>query len=447
MLRLPGMTGSRQWVYPRSIQGRFQRIHRITGVVFALFLIVAPWIPINGNPAVRVDLPARRLYLLGTVYTAADGFLLVLLALLAAFSLFFFTALFGRMWCGYVCPQTVFLEEWVRPIEKLFEGDRGMRMRRDAGPWTFDKVWRKAGKLTAFALVAVFFAMSLQAWFAGPVALWTGQAGPVDYVFVGIVATGLFLDWAWFREQLCIYVCPYARFQSALTDDESLIIGYNVGRGEPRAKGRAAAKAGNCIDCAKCVQVCPMGIDIRDGFQLECINCARCVDACEDVMGALGHPSLVRYTTIASDEGRKTRLFRPRTLVYAGLLSTLTAAIVLLSTLRADLEVTVNRAPGTLYQVDADGLVRNTFLLQVDNNDPVDAHSYTVQVTGIDGAEVIVPPLTIEAMKGSTVPLVVRAPAQELPPSTPLQVIVSSETDEVRLNTTFRAPRRNSGEG
>lgn len=447
MLRLPGMTGSRQWVYPRSIQGRFQRIHRITGIVFALFLIVAPWIPINGNPAVRVDLPARRLYLLGTVYTAADGFLLVLLALLAAFSLFFFTALFGRMWCGYVCPQTVFLEEWVRPIEKLFEGDRGMRMRRDAGPWTFDKVWRKAGKLTAFALVAVFFAMSLQAWFAGPVALWTGQAGPVDYVFVGIVATGLFLDWAWFREQLCIYVCPYARFQSALTDDESLIIGYNVGRGEPRAKGRAAAKAGNCIDCAKCVQVCPMGIDIRDGFQLECINCARCVDACEDVMGALGHPSLVRYTTIASDEGRKTRLFRPRTLVYAGLLSTLTAAIVLLSTLRADLEVTVNRAPGTLYQVDADGLVRNTFLLQVDNNDPVDAHSYTVQVTGIDGAEVIVPPLTIEAMKGSTVPLVVRAPAQELPPSTPLQVIVSSETDEVRLNTTFRAPRRNSGEG
>lgn len=447
MLRLPGMTGSRQWVYPRSIQGRFQRIHRITGIVFALFLIVAPWIPINGNPAVRVDLPARRLYLLGTVYTAADGFLLVLLALLAAFSLFFFTALFGRMWCGYVCPQTVFLEEWVRPIEKFFEGDRGMRMRRDAGPWTFDKVWRKAGKLTAFALVAVFFAMSLQAWFAGPVALWTGQAGPVDYVFVGIVATGLFLDWAWFREQLCIYVCPYARFQSALTDDESLIIGYNVGRGEPRAKGRAAAKAGNCIDCAKCVQVCPMGIDIRDGFQLECINCARCVDACEDVMGALGHPSLVRYTTIASDEGRKTRLFRPRTLVYAGLLSTLTAAIVLLSTLRADLEVTVNRAPGTLYQVDADGLVRNTFLLQVDNNDPVDAHSYTVQVTGIDGAEVIVPPLTIEAMKGSTVPLVVRAPAQELPPSTPLQVIVSSETDEVRLNTTFRAPRRNSGEG
>lgn len=441
---LPGFRRTRQWVYPRTIEGRFQRLHHRSGLVMQLFLIVTPWLTIGGQPAVRIDLPARRLYLLGTVFTAADGFLLVLLALMAAFSLFFFTSLFGRIWCGYVCPQTVFLEGWVRPLERFFEGDRGARMRRDAGPWTVDKAWRKTAKLTAFAAVAWFFAMSLQGWFAGPVALWTGAAGSADYTFVGLIAGGLFLDWAWFREQLCIYLCPYARFQSALTDDESWTVGYDAARAEPRAKGKASAKVGRCIDCNKCVEVCPQGIDIRDGFQLECIACARCVDACEQVMGKLGHPSLVRYTTIAADLGRKTRTVRPRTVVYAGLLITLSSVFVGLTLLHQPLAATVNRAPGTLFQVDADGLVRNTFLLQIDNNDPLKQHTFHVEVRGLDTAHVIVPELTLAAMEGRTVPLVVRVP-RPVRASSPFEVRVSSAMGAVTLDTTFQAPRTPEG--
>lgn len=443
---LPGMSGHRQWVYPRSITGRFQRIHRITGLLLILVLVVAPWIRIGELPMVRIDLPARRVALLGQVFTASDGFILVLLAFLAAFGLFWFTAMFGRLWCGYVCPQTVFLEEWVRPVERWFEGDRGQRMRRDAAPWSFDKFWRKAGKLTTFALLALFVGASVQSWFAGPVELWTGRAGPVDYTVVGVIATGLFLDWAWFREQLCIYLCPYARFQSALTDDESLVVAYDAPRAEPRAKGREAAKEGRCIDCMKCVQVCPMGIDIRNGFQLECINCARCVDACEDVMGRLGHPSLVRYTTIAAEEGRRTRLVRPRTVVYGVLLTALMALLIMRVSTNEAIEVSVQRAPGTLFQVDEDGFVRNTYLLRVDNHDPLSPRAFTIEVVGLPGGEVVVPPLEIPPLEGRTVPLIVRAPADALDqPSTPLVVEVRSEASSIRRDATFRAPRRGEG--
>jgi cytochrome c oxidase accessory protein FixG len=334
----------------------------------------------------------------------------------------------------------VFLEEWIRPIENWIEGDRGARMRRDGQGWTLDRLWRKAAKFSAFAALAAILGVTVMSWFAGAPRIWVGEAGPVDYTVAGVIAFAFFWDWAWFREQLCNYVCPYARFQGALTDEHSLVVGYDEERAEPRAKGKQAAKDGRCIDCNQCVVVCPQGIDIRDGFQLECINCARCIDACTDVMGKLGHESLVRYTTIAADEGKKTRWFRPRTVVYAALLTALTAGLVFRVGMRSSFEVTVNRAPGTLFQVDPDGMVRNTYFVAIGNNDPVTAHTYEVQVAGPDGAEVIATPVTLEPNAWQTVPLVVRVPEGSVDRSAAIAVRVSDGETDLTIDTTFKAP-------
>ncbi|MEO0605822.1 MAG: cytochrome c oxidase accessory protein CcoG, partial [Myxococcota bacterium] len=396
MVRHQTPDGARLWVYAKRVTGRFQRLHRASGFVLVAILAVVPWLNIGGQPVFRIDLPARHLSILGTVFTAADGFNLVLVALLAAFSLFFFTALLGRLWCGWTCPQTVFLEEFVRPVEQIFEGDRRVRMMRDAGGWTFDRAWRKVGKWTAFAALAFVVSMMVMSIFEDPRLLWTGQGGSADYMLVGILTAGLFLDWAWFREQLCIYLCPYARFQGALTDDHSLVVSYDEARGEPRGTGKAAASEGHCISCNKCVDVCPQGIDIRDGFQLECINCSRCVDACEDVMGKLGQTSLVRYSTHAADEGRKTRWVRARTLAYSAILLALTGGLTYRVATHSPLEATVNRMAGSLFIQDADGFVRNTYMVAVHNTDPTNAHEYTLEVRGLDDAQVTVPSLSLE---------------------------------------------------
>jgi cytochrome c oxidase accessory protein FixG len=433
-------TGTRRWVYPLSVDGRHQRLRRWTFLALHLVLFVTPWVPINGHPALLIDLPARRLYAFGAIFTASDTLLLLLLLLFLAFSLFFFTSLFGRLWCGYGCPQTVFLDAWIRPIERWIEGDAGRRRRRDQGPWTFDRIWRKGAKWAAFAGVAVIAAMALMSFFAGAPQLWTGRAGPVEYALVGIFAAGWFLDFAWFREQFCTYVCPYARFQSALTDDQTVQITYDVARGEPRG-GQYAKDDGRCVACNKCVAVCPQGIDIRNGFQLECIACARCVDACEDVMGRLGHQSLIRYSTLAQQQGRTARRVRPRTVVYATLLTGIAAAFIAVVAMRAPFEASVGRVPGSLFTVDADGWVRNTYLLRITNNAPsAERLPFDVSVQGLDGAEVLAQPVTLGTTESATLPLVVRVPpSRELARTVPIHVLVASPAGRVELEATFKS--------
>jgi cytochrome c oxidase accessory protein FixG len=434
-----GFQANRQWVYPQYVTGRFQRIHRWTGRALMAFLVVVPWIPVRGHPAVRIDLPARQLYALGVLFTPSDGFLLTLMGLFAAFSLFFFTSLFGRLWCGYACPQTVFLEELVRPIERLTEGDRGVRMKRDAGPWTAERVARKAAKLGLFAALAIVVSMSFMAWFAGARELWTGQAGTVSYGLVGAFATGWFADWAWFREQLCNFLCPYARFQGALTDEESQVVAYDRVRGEPRG-GKAAKLTGACVDCGKCAAVCPQGIDIRDGFQLECINCARCVDACEGVMGKLEHPSLISYATLAEVDGKQPRVLRARTLAYGGLLAIVGTALAAMILTHAPIEAMVDRSTGSLYTVDSDGWLRNTFMVRVTNRDGDSTpDTFTVDVEGLDGAEVIMAPLVLEAAESRVVPLIVRVPPDaNLPRTVPIRVHVRTDRAGIVRSTTFK---------
>ena len=438
--RFLGMSGTRDWVYPQSIQGSFMSLRRWTFLALHVALFVAPWITMRGHPLVLFDLPHRRFFMMGAIYTPADTIFLVLLLLFMAFSLFFFTAIFGRVWCGYACPQTVFLESWIRPLELMIEGDRTQRKRRDAGGWTFDKVWRKALKWTVFAAVSVLLGMAMMSLFAGARPLWTGQAGTASYALVAIISATWYLDFVWFREQFCIYLCPYARFQSALTDDESLLISYDEERGDPRGPKRGPE--GGCINCQKCVVVCPQGIDIRDGFQLECIQCARCVDACETVMSRFDQPTLVRYSSIATDEGKPARPFRPRTLVYGALLTSLVAAAVVLILGRVPFEASVNRAPGSLYTVDADGFVRNTYLLKITNKEATEAAvGYVIDLDGLDDVQMAAPtgPIIVEPEQTVTVPMVIRIPdSEDLARTIPFEVRIVSEFGELLLPTTFK---------
>lgn len=434
-----GFAQTRDWVYPQSIQGRFMTLRRWTFAALHVVLFVAPWVSVGGSPLLRVDIPARRVFLLGQMFTPYDSIFLMLFLFFAAFALFFFTAIFGRVWCGYACPQTVFLETWIRPIELWIEGDRHSRMRRDGKGFTFDLAWRKALKWLLFAVVSVMLGMALVSLFAGARELWTGQAGRISYTFVAIVSAAWFWDFTWFREQFCNYLCPYARFQSALADAESLTITYEADRGEPREKGKVAAAEGRCIDCNKCVAVCPQGIDIRDGFQLECIQCARCIDACTSVMEPLGHPTLVSYGSIAQSAGEKWRLLRPRTVIYGGLLASIIAAGGVLAATRIPFEATMNRTQGTLFTVDADGFVRNTYMLEVTNNENVDEPvEFELRIEGLEDAEVIVGPIRVSAAESRTFPVVVRIPnGQVLDRAIPIEVHLDSPRDALSVHTTF----------
>lgn len=434
-----GFEVKRKWIYEQKVTGPWQRLRKVTFLALHLILFATPWIVIHGNPALLIDLPERRLYAFGAIFTAADTIFLLLLLLFLAFSLFFFTSLFGRLWCGFACPQTVFLDTWIRPFEEWIEGDWVRRRKRDEAGWGVDRAWRKAVKWGGYLVISFVISMSFASYFAGARVLWSGQGSALEYTIVGIFSGIWFFDLAWFREQFCNYLCPYARFQSALTDAETLLVQYDIPRGEPRG-GADAKEAGRCIECNKCVVVCPQGIDIRNGFQLECIACARCIDACDIVMDKLGHKTLITWSSLAESTGRMPHRLRPRTVVYGGLLTGIAAAAVLLMAARAPFDATVQRAPGSLFVMDADGYVRNTYLLRVTNKEatptPVPFH---IRVEGVPAKDVIVEDLRLGTTESQTIPMIIRMKASpDLPRTIPIEVHVSSPSHEIELDATFK---------
>jgi cytochrome c oxidase accessory protein FixG len=363
--------GSHAVLFPADSKGRYTLARRLSAYALLAVYLALPWIKINGYPAVFLDVAARRFHLFGITLAAQDLWLMFFVISGLGFSLFFVTALFGRVWCGWACPQTIFLEHVYRRIERWIDGDAVQRRALHLAPLSFAKVMRRVAKHAVYIFVSAVFTHLFLAYFVSvPEVLAMVRAAPTEhwgfFVFMAAYTGVTYFVFAWFREQLCIVICPYGRLQSALIDSHSLVIGYDATRGEPRGKA-TAVDAGACIDCNRCVQVCPTGIDIRHGLQMECIGCTACIDACDDVMTRLNRPrGLIRYDSQKSFGGGRTQWIRPRTLLYGALLAVGAAVTTWALTTVKPASFGVTRMIGAPYIVD-DTTVRNQFLVRIVN--------------------------------------------------------------------------------
>ena len=367
---------AREKVYPREIDGRFARLRVLSVWVLLGIFYLLPWLNWNGRQGVLFDLPARKFFIFGLVFWPQDFIFLTWLLIIAALSLFFFTAVGGRLWCGYACPQTVWTESFMW-MERFAEGDRNARVKLDRAPWSAHKLARKSLKQFMWITFALWTGFTFVGYFtpirtlADGVMAWT--LGPWEMFWIVFYGFATYGNAGYLREQVCKYMCPYARFQSAMFDRDTLIITYDEERGEPRGARKRGTDPrsegkGDCIDCTWCVQVCPTGIDIRHGLQIECIACAACVDACDTVMDKMGSPrGLIRYTTENALEHKPSRLLRPRVLIYGGLLLALTTGFVVALMLRSPVSLDVLRDRNSLYRVTDDGQVDNVYTLRILN--------------------------------------------------------------------------------
>jgi cytochrome c oxidase accessory protein FixG len=413
------MYESQKKIYPREIGGRFANLSKIATVTLLGLFYLVPWLMWDDRQAFLFDLPARKFYLMGLTLWPQDFPYLALLLIIAALSLFFFTALAGRLWCGFACPQTVWTEAFIW-MEQLTEGTRSQRMKLDKAPWSWNKIRRKGSKQLLWITFSLWTGFTFVGFFA-PIRelgaeLVAFNAGGWTWfwaVFYGFATYG---NAGYMREQVCKYMCPYARFQSAMFDKDTLIISYDEKRGEPRggrkrSVDRHDAGLGDCIDCTLCVQVCPTGIDIREGLQYECIACAACIDACDSVMDKMNYPrGLVRYTTEHALKSEKTHVLRPRMFVYSALLLVLISALISSMALRTPIILDVIRDRNTLYRELPGDLIENSYTIKLINQNN-DERVFRLSVTGVDGIYLngIENPITVDGGGVLSVPVRARA--------------------------------------
>ncbi|MBS0301097.1 MAG: cytochrome c oxidase accessory protein CcoG [Proteobacteria bacterium] len=445
-------------VYPRSIKGLFASWRWFFVFATQIFYYGMPWVQWGGRQAMLFDLDARRFYIFGLVLYPQDVIYLTAILIISAMLLFLFTAVAGRQWCGYACPQTVYTEIYLW-VEKRFEGDRQARMRLDAAPMSLGKLWRKGGKHLVWIAIGLWTGFTFVGYFtpirelAAHVLAW--RLGPWETFWVFFYGFATWGNAGFMREQVCKYMCPYARFQSAMFDKDTLIVTYDAARGEPRGgrSKKADPKAlglGDCIDCTMCVQVCPTGIDIRDGLQYECISCAACIDACDEVMDKVGYPrGLIRYSTErALEQGWGKReilrqVMRPRVLIYSAILAAVAMAFVASLVLRTPFKVDIVRDRATLARIVEGGQIENIYRIQV-MHATEQAREFTLSVEGLPGLQLVSDPkVTIDAAGALWVPVRLRLPYDGAKPgSHEIHFRVDSPgVGEARETSVFRVPR------
>ena len=449
---------ARKKIYPRAVTGVFARWRWFFVWLTQLVFYGLPWLTWGQRQAVLFDLEARRFYIFGLVLYPQDFIYLTGILVVSALSLFLFTAIAGRLWCGYACPQTVYTEIYLW-LEKLFEGDRSARMRLDQGPWNANKILRKTGKQLAWIAVGLWTGFTFAGYFT-PIrelgqAVLTWDLGPWQTFWIFFYGFATYGNAGYMREQVCKYMCPYARFQSAMFDKDTMIVTYDAKRGEPRGARKKSAdpKAlglGDCIDCTLCVQVCPTGIDIRNGLQYECIGCGACADVCDEVMEKMGYPKgLVKYSTQNGMVHGWTRaqmirrVLRPRVLVYGAILLSIVAALGVSLWLRVPLKVDVIRDRGALARVVEMGRIENVYRIQFMNASEQE-RELTIRVAGLPGIEVASEP-TVHLLPTEVRSVAVRVQVPPGQPSGTHPITFYFRTPdgqiEVREKSTFLVPR------
>ncbi|MGV3619614.1 MAG: cytochrome c oxidase accessory protein CcoG [Archangium sp.] len=428
--------GSKVRLQPADVRGRFMNWRRAVFAALIAFYVAGPFIPVRGHPMIHLDVARRRFYFFGQTFNAQDFWLVLLLALVFVFALLLVTAWRGRVWCGWACPQSVFLEGVYRPIERLIDGSREQRLKLDAAPWSVTKLFKRVAKFVVFLIISAAIAHTATAIFVSPRELWLMiNEGPAEHLeafllTVGFTALLQFNFW-WFREQFCVVLCPYGRLQSVLHDKNTVTVGYREARGEPR--GKLGKAQGDCVDCNRCVVVCPTGIDIRRGLQMECLACTACIDACDEVMDKIHKPrGLISFMA----QREPARALRPRTVVYAGLLLISTLTLFTSLALRTAFEANVVRARGAMPFVVNGDRVTNAFEVHLFNKQP-EVANFTLKVDATD-AEVVVgtPTIHLASLEDARIPVAISLPRSRVNTS------FTVEVTDLTSGATKRLPMR-----
>jgi len=445
--------GSRVWVYAKKPKGKFYNKRKIVSYVLLLILFAAPHIKINGHQSLLFNIIQRKFIILGKVFWPQDLFLFAIALIIGVVFIILFTIIYGRLFCGWICPQTIFMEMVFRRIEYWIEGDWTHQKKLNKGPWNKEKIWKKTAKHAIFWLISFLIANTFLAYIIGSDELWKIQTDPIGQHFGGFISiliftTIFYLVFSQLREQVCTTICPYGRLQGVLLDENSMVVAYDHKRGETQGKfkkgeDRAAAGKGDCISCNQCVHVCPTGIDIRHGTQLECVNCTACIDACDHMMDSVGlEKGLIRFVSEKGIKNGTKFEWTRRVKAYTILLSAMILMLATLLITRKDFETTILRQRGSTYQIMNDGMVSNIFEINLTNKTQ-NVYNIKLKVDNPKAEiELAVEDLVLEAEAELKERFILKLPLNEVASGKEvISVIVMANGEEIqRVKTKFIGP-------